>query len=104
MAKRTPEQLAATVRAAQQLIDGEDADRRIGDDESAALLIQATVAQTQLLYATLVRGGGLRNNKRNQEVVAKTQMVLVDLVRKAFALGNNSATMDYEDWIGGPIL
>jgi len=81
------EEVSARVQAALKLLDTDTADAIIQEPtEEHKVLIQGVEAATQMLWAGM-RAQGARNNERSLEYVAKTQIVLLQMVHFAYALG-----------------
>jgi len=84
--------LGAKVFEALKLLTTEQADALIGEaPEQHGILIAAVQEEMGLLYALLCKRAGLRNNKRNQRLMSQAQLVLMQLVHFAFALGVSHA-------------
>jgi len=82
------DKLVKAVQAAQRAISNEESDSAVHSASSGeyAVLIKGAEAQIQLLYAVMT-SVGLRNTRRNRELFGKAQIVLLDLLHKAFACG-----------------
>lgn len=85
MAKqRTVKELLADVQAAQKLLTTEEADTLIGEDNNThATLVKATTSYLSMLYHTVMQ---TQRGKRLHRF-AQAQLVMADLVHKAYALG-----------------
>jgi hypothetical protein len=91
MEKRTSKELLADVQAAQRLLKDGEADEIIGEDNPThATLVKAVTSYLSLLYhATLRTKKQTRLNR-----FAKAQIVLADLVHRAYALGLRDGRKD----------
>ena len=79
--------LTAQVQGALGLVDGEAADVLIGEqtDEYRALIRAANAITTMNWMA--MKANGVRENPATLRMSAQTQMIVLDLVHKSYALG-----------------
>jgi len=79
--------LTAQVQAALGLVDSETADALIGEqiDEHGALIRAANAITTMNWMA--MKANGVRENPATLRMSAQTQMIVLDLVHKSYALG-----------------
>lgn len=83
----TLEEVSARVQAALKLLDTEAADAIIQEStEEHKVLIQGVEAAMQMLWAGM-QSCGARKNAKSLQYVAKTQIVLLQMVHFAYALG-----------------
>ena len=85
------DKLAANVRKAQHVTSDDERDE-LANSEVAGILAAGIRSQTQLLYAMAINILGIKDKHRAREIFAKTQLVAVDLIMRAYAAGYRDAT------------